>query len=155
MSGFNLRMSGWGDTNLIFGARENLLGFEGQPVTAGAMSPTLELGDQILIDTWRYRRAAPQKGDVIASCRPNVFSPLVAFAIAPFPNVYQRRRVAEGQRLEDDGVDGREDRRVRADAERERKNHDRSEAGSFSQCPRGIAQVLPERSHNVSLPTCD
>jgi len=57
-------MSGWGDTNLIFGARENLLGFEGQPVTAGAMSPTLELGDQILIDTWRYRRAAPQKGDV-------------------------------------------------------------------------------------------
>jgi signal peptidase I len=55
--------------NLIFGAREKLLGFEGLPVTSGAMSPTLEFGDQVLIDTWRYRRAAPQKGDVIASRR--------------------------------------------------------------------------------------
>lgn len=44
--------------NLIFGAREKLLGFEGLPVMSGAMSPTLEFGDQVLIDTWRYRRAA-------------------------------------------------------------------------------------------------
>jgi signal peptidase I len=57
-------------TNLVFGAREKLLGFEGRPVTVGAMSPTLEPGDQVLIDTWRYRRAAPQIGDVIAARRP-------------------------------------------------------------------------------------
>jgi signal peptidase I len=56
--------------NLVFGARTRLLGFDSQPVTSGSMSPTLELGDQVLIDTWRYRRAAPQKGDVIASFRP-------------------------------------------------------------------------------------
>jgi signal peptidase I len=56
--------------NLIFGSREKLLGFESRPVTSGSMSPTLELGDQVLIDTWRYRHAAPKKGDVIASRRP-------------------------------------------------------------------------------------
>lgn len=56
--------------NLIFGAKEKLLGFDSQPVIAGAMSPTLEPGDQVLIDTWSYRRATPQKGDVIASRRP-------------------------------------------------------------------------------------
>jgi len=37
--------------NLIFGASDRLLGFESQPVTSSAMSPTLELGDQVLIDT--------------------------------------------------------------------------------------------------------
>ncbi len=55
--------------NLIFGAREKLLGFESQPITAAAMSPALEPGDQVLIDTWSYRRVAPQKGDVIVSRR--------------------------------------------------------------------------------------
>jgi signal peptidase I len=55
--------------NVIFGERKKLLGFESQPVASGAMSPTLEPGDQVLIDTWRYRRDAPQKGDVIVSRR--------------------------------------------------------------------------------------
>lgn len=55
--------------NLIFGAREKLLGFESQPVAGSALSPSLEPGDQVLIDTWLYRGVAPQKGDVIASRR--------------------------------------------------------------------------------------
>jgi signal peptidase I len=56
--------------NLVFGARAILLGFDLQPVTSSSMSPALEFGDQVLIDTRLYRRSPPQKGDLIASRRP-------------------------------------------------------------------------------------
>jgi hypothetical protein len=48
------------------------------------------------------------------------------------------------QRTEQHGIEDAEDRRVRADAEGERHERDRREAGRAPQQPRGVANVPPE-----------
>src|SRR5262249_47508149 len=47
-------------------------------------------------------------------------------------------------------VDGRENRRVRADTDWEREYGNQSETGLFQQHSRAVAQVLPERIHSSS-----
>ena len=46
------------------------------------------------------------------------------------------------ERLEQDGVDHREDRGVRADAEREHDEHGGGEAGALAEAAKGVAHVL-------------
>ena len=58
-------------------------------------------------------------------------------------------RVAHRQRAEHQRVDQAEDRRVGADAERERQNRHRGEARRATQRPRGISHVLPRGFDDV------
>jgi hypothetical protein len=53
-------------------------------------------------------------------------------------------RMDVGQRLEQRGVNGGENRRVRADAEGEGKHGDGGEAGGFAQHAQSVAQILYE-----------
>ena len=61
-----------------------------------------------------------------------------------------RLRIAE--RPQDDGVDHREDRGVRADAERERQDRDDREAGRPRQIPRGVANITNQSIHRQPPP---
>ena len=54
----------------------------------------------------------------------------------------ERRGIGNRQRAEQHGVDQAEDRRVRADAERERQNRDRAEARALPEHPDGVFEVL-------------
>src|SRR5262249_43863704 len=62
-----------------------------------------------------------------------------------FPDHHQSFRVRIGKRLEQHRVDYTEDRRVRADAERERQHGDEGEAGALHQRSHAVAQVLNQR----------
>ena len=67
--------------------------------------------------------------------------------LAPKPD--QRVGVRVGQPAHEQAVDQREDRRVRADAERQRDDGHRREAGILGQHPAGIPRVLSEGVHQA------
>jgi signal peptidase I len=50
---------------LIIGNRGRALGYEIFRIPSEAMAPTLEPGDLIVVDTWRYRSVPPQFGDIV------------------------------------------------------------------------------------------
>src|SRR5262249_11942284 len=56
-------------------------------------------------------------------------------------------------RMEDNGLDHTEDRRVRADTERQGRDSDRREARTLAKRPRRVANVLGQRFRH-SLPQC-
>jgi hypothetical protein len=70
--------------------------------------------------------------------------------LAPLAEAHEPVRVFEGQRPQQHAVDDRKDRRVRADAQRERENGDRREAGLLEQHPKSVPNVLPERFHSFT-----
>lgn len=45
--------------------RESLFGFGSYQIKSSSMSPTLEKGDWILVDTWCYRNSVPQINEVV------------------------------------------------------------------------------------------
>src|SRR5206468_12617461 len=55
--------------------------------------------------------------------------------------------MADGEVAEEQGVDEREDGRIRADSESERKNCDGREARILGEDAEGVAQGLPEGFH--------
>ncbi len=65
-----------------------------------------------------------------------------------FPHHDQASGIAERQRLEQHRVDDREDRRVRADAQRERQHRDRREARRAQAQTDGVADVLKDVVHD-------
>jgi hypothetical protein len=67
------------------------------------------------------------------------------------PDLDQPLRVAVGQGPQQRRLDGREDRRVRADAERQRDDRDRGEAAVAQERPQRVAHVLPQAFHRASL----
>ncbi len=54
----------------------------------------------------------------------------------------QRFRITDGQRLPQDGVDEREQRRVRADADGEREHRGRRESRTLPKCPDRVTKIL-------------
>ena len=68
---------------------------------------------------------------------------------AGFADVDEPRRIGERQRPEKHRVDHAEDRRVRADAERERHDGDGREAGTAVQQPEPVADVAPQVDDEV------
>lgn len=50
---------------LIIGNRASALGYEIFRLPSGSMEPTLEPGDWIVVDTWRYRTEPPAFGDIV------------------------------------------------------------------------------------------
>ena len=62
---------------------------------------------------------------------------------ALFPDRHETGRLLEGQTLDEHGVDDREDRRVRADAQGESRDRDGGEAGVFAERAGREAEVLP------------
>ena len=58
------------------------------------------------------------------------------------------------ERSHEHGVDEREDRRVRADAERERADDDRREADVASQCAERVDDVLLQLFHHIGSLHC-
>ena len=59
------------------------------------------------------------------------------------PDRHETGRFLEGQTLDEHGVDDREDRRVRADAQGERRDRDGGEAGVLAERAGREAEVLP------------
>jgi signal peptidase I len=55
------------DVVSIFAAayRGELFGYNHYRIPSGAMTPTVQAGDRIVVDTWRYREAAPAFGDIV------------------------------------------------------------------------------------------
>lgn len=50
---------------VLVGQRGTTLGYEFYYIPSGSMSPTVEQGDRLVVDTWRYRDAAPAFRDVV------------------------------------------------------------------------------------------
>jgi signal peptidase I len=48
------------------------VGFRAFTIASGAMAPTLQSGDRILVDTRAYTVKPPERGDVVAFVRPDV-----------------------------------------------------------------------------------
>jgi len=48
------------------------VGFRAFTIASGAMAPTLQSGDRILVDTRAYMVKPPERGDVVAFVRPDV-----------------------------------------------------------------------------------
>jgi len=46
--------------------RSRILGYTLFSIPAGSMQPTLNLGDQIIVETKAYHKASPKRGDIIA-----------------------------------------------------------------------------------------
>jgi signal peptidase I len=46
-------------------SRPTLFGFEPFRIASGSMSPTMQRGDWVMVDTWRYRSALPSYGDLV------------------------------------------------------------------------------------------
>ena len=61
--------------------------------------------------------------------------------------------IAKGERAQEDGVYDAEDGGVRADAESEREDGDRGEAGAFCEEPEGVAKILQQSRHGFSSGT--
>jgi signal peptidase I len=51
--------------NVLVKNRASLLGYEPYRIPSGSMTPTLESGDFITVDAWRYRSKSPLAGDVV------------------------------------------------------------------------------------------
>src|ERR1700738_230813 len=62
--------------------------------------------------------------------------------------------VLHGQRIQENGVDHRKNRSVRADAKRERKNGDEAEGRVLGGHAGGGTDVLPKGLHGLRLPRC-
>jgi signal peptidase I len=50
--------------------RQTLFGYEPLRIPSASMSPTIEIGDFVLADTWRYRSHPPVPGEVVIVERP-------------------------------------------------------------------------------------
>jgi signal peptidase I len=55
---------------IILSSRSTLLGYETFSIPTTAMSPTIEKGDFVLTDSWRYRDHAAVVGDIVIVERP-------------------------------------------------------------------------------------
>ncbi len=53
-------------SEVLFGNRGAIFGYEAFRIPSASMSPTLQLGDVVMVDSWRYRDAEPELGDVVA-----------------------------------------------------------------------------------------
>jgi signal peptidase I len=51
--------------HLIFEGRATIFGYEPRSNFSIAMSPTIQPGDHVMVDTWRYRSAVPRYGDLV------------------------------------------------------------------------------------------
>ena len=49
----------------LFGNRGVILGYETYRIPSASMAPTLQPGDLLTADTWRYREEAPLPGDIV------------------------------------------------------------------------------------------
>lgn len=56
--------------------RENIAGFNYYRVSSSAMSPTLNHGDIVIVDTWRYKVSEVENNDVILFSPPKPFDDL-------------------------------------------------------------------------------
>lgn len=54
--------------------REKLAGFNYYRVSSSAMSPTLNRGDIVVVDTWRYKVSEVEKNDVVLFTPPKTFA---------------------------------------------------------------------------------
>lgn len=50
---------------VVVPARGTTLGYESYYIPSGSMAPTVQAGDRVVVDTWRYRDAAPAFRDVV------------------------------------------------------------------------------------------
>lgn len=66
-----------------------------------------------------------------------------------FFDLHQLPWIAIGQGPQEDGVDQAEDRRVDADAERERDNRQSRDCGTFLERAQSKAHILPEGIHTI------
>ena len=77
---------------------------------------------------------------------------LDARALHVAPQLHEARRVRKRQRAGARRVDEAEDRRVRADADREREHGDERKAGRFAERPERVAYVLHQRFERIERP---
>jgi signal peptidase I len=56
--------------SVIFASRATLLGYETFRVASASMSPTLELGELFMSDSWRYHHHAASVGEIVVLERP-------------------------------------------------------------------------------------
>ena len=52
-------------TVTCFGNSATTMGFDRVSMTVPVMEPTIRKGEQLLVDTWRYRSKQPQRGEII------------------------------------------------------------------------------------------
>jgi len=56
---------GGGLTDALIGDRDVVFGYETYKIPSAAMSPTIEPGDQVITDAWRYHHRSPAVGDIV------------------------------------------------------------------------------------------
>src|ERR1051326_1464919 len=105
----------------------------------------------------RHGKRAAGRFAILREFRPATIS-ITALAVnigglvgAPFEN-HEMLRILHRQRSHQDAVNQTENRRVRADAQRQRENGHDGETRRFEEHSRAIAQVLNQRPHTASCP---
>ncbi|MGA8206226.1 MAG: signal peptidase I [Woeseiaceae bacterium] len=98
---------------VFFSVRDTTLGYETFVVPASSMAPTILRGDYILVDTWAYRHADPEAGDVVVFTQPQtgikyvkrvIGTPSDTVALVSNVLVRNGERIDEPYTLDDDNA---------------------------------------------------
>ena len=78
---------------MIVPSRGSLLGYELYNIPSVAMSPTLQQGDHIVVDAWRYRDDPPSIGDLVVYRTPDGINMVKRVVGVPGDALEMRERV--------------------------------------------------------------
>lgn len=94
-------------------SRPTLFGFEPFRIPSVSMSPTIQRGDLVMVDTWRYRSALPSYGDLVVFNVPREIGLKYLFRVVGLPEdriefrdseLYRNDRLVDEAYLGGDGV---------------------------------------------------
>lgn len=94
-------------------SRPTLFGFEPFRIPSVSMSPTMQRGDLVMVDTWRYRSALPSYGDLVVFNVPREIGLKYVFRVVGLPEdrielrdskLYRNDRLVDEAYLRGDGV---------------------------------------------------
>jgi signal peptidase I len=72
-------------SSALSASRPTLFGFEPFRIPSVSMSPTMQRGDLVMVDTWRYRSALPSYGDLVVFNVPREIDLKYVFRVVGLP----------------------------------------------------------------------
>ncbi len=145
----------------MLATRHSLLGQERPPAEDRCTEQTKVVGRHFAGGQLLWNAATREVDDVVAKSRHVLHDMCLRTPVlilrrrcaAPRPlreGVHEHDEaigIRKGHRLQQDGVDHREDRRIGADADRKRQDRHDREPGSLHECSDGVTKILNELVH--------